>query len=173
LFFNRLVQPRQNPQKGVDDIHILFCHEGVIKPGEAFQPNHFVPLLFHSRKHKWKSSADSQISTVTKKQKMASFFPKQPVSKKQKLTPILPKKASYKADANILNFFTIADKPTVVVNHACQKAPNETFSSATQLDTHKLDEFATPSSTSQHSSTKTQQSTTSLPATNMVQTFRR
>jgi hypothetical protein len=73
LFFNRLVQPRQNPQKGVDDIHILFCHEGVIKPGEAFQPNHFVPLLFHSRKHKWKSSADSQISTVTKKQKMASF----------------------------------------------------------------------------------------------------
>ena len=26
LFFNRLVQPCQNPQKGVDDIHILFCH---------------------------------------------------------------------------------------------------------------------------------------------------
>lgn len=171
MFFNRLVQPRQNPQKGVDDIHILFCHEGVIKPGEAFQPNHFVPLLFHSHKHKRKSSADSQISTVTKKQKMAPIFPKRPITNKQKLTPILPKKASNKADTNILNFFTIADKPTVVVNPACQKAPNETFSSATQLDAHKLDEFATPSSTSRHSSTKTQQSTTSLPATNMVQTF--
>ncbi|CAB4025606.1 Hypothetical predicted protein [Paramuricea clavata] len=52
-----------------------------------------------------------------------------------------------------------------LVNPACQKAPNETFSSTTQLDAHKLDEFATPSSTSQHLSTKTQQSTTSLPAT--------
>ncbi|CAB3995266.1 Hypothetical predicted protein [Paramuricea clavata] len=170
LFFNRLVQPHQNPQKGLDDIHILFCNEDIIKPGEAFQPNHFVPLLFHSHKHKHKSSADSQVSTVTKKQKMAPIFPKQPITKKQKLTPILPKKASNKADANMLNFFTIADKPTVVVNPACQKAPNAT---STQLDAHKLDEIATPSSTSQHSSTKTQQSTTSVPAPNMVQNFPR
>ena len=45
LLFNRLVLPRQIAQKSFDNIHILFCHDGHIKPGEVFQSNHFVPLL--------------------------------------------------------------------------------------------------------------------------------
>ncbi len=157
LFFNGLIHPRQNARKGLYDIHVLFCHEGIIRPGETFQPNHFVPLLFHSHKQKRKSAGDSKIPTVTKR---------------RKLTPILPKKASNKVNANILNFFTTADNPTVV-QQTRQKASNETFSSAAQHAAHKSNELSTPPSTSLHLSTKMQQSATltTVPATNKVQTF--
>ena len=71
--------------------------------GEAFQPNHFVPLLFYTQQ-KRKSAAATQVS------------------KKQKLTPILSKKVSKKPDTNISSFFI---KPTV--DPTSHKAPNETL----------------------------------------------
>lgn len=132
-----MVQPRLTAKKDLDDLHILFCHEGTIKPGETFQPNHFVPLLFHPHQHKRKSAAASQASTA---------------SKKQKLCPILPRRASKKPDTSITQFFNVAEKP--VVNPTSHKAHDESFSSATALGIHKLDQLSKLST-----STNTQQST--------------
>ena len=60
LLFNCNVQPRLHAEKGVRDFHILFCCDGNIKPGEAFQSNHFVPLLFQAWLQKRKFVASSQ-----------------------------------------------------------------------------------------------------------------
>ena len=50
LLFNRVIQPRLHAKKStVKDLRILFCYEGDVTPGEKFQPNHFVPLIFHAR----------------------------------------------------------------------------------------------------------------------------
>jgi hypothetical protein len=49
--FNCIVKPRSNV-KSMHDLHILFCYEGIIKSGETFRPNHFVPLLFHPHQQK-------------------------------------------------------------------------------------------------------------------------
>ena len=44
--FNSLIHPR-NPAKVFSDALLsLFCHEGIVEPGESFHPNHFVPLVF-------------------------------------------------------------------------------------------------------------------------------
>ena len=77
FLFNRLIKPRQYTEKGSDDLHILFCYEGTIKPVETFQSNHFAPLLFSSYGQKCKSAADSTASIATKKQKLVSILPKQ------------------------------------------------------------------------------------------------
>ena len=46
LMFNSLIHPR-NPAKVFSDaLQSLFCHEGIVEPGESFHPNHFVPLVF-------------------------------------------------------------------------------------------------------------------------------
>ena len=46
LMFNSLIHPR-NPAKVFSDaLHILFCHEGIVEPGESFHPNNFVPTIF-------------------------------------------------------------------------------------------------------------------------------
>ena len=99
----------------------MFCYEGTIKPGETFQSDHFVPLLFslHEQKLKPTAAVDSTASIATKKRKVVS---------------ILPKQTSKQAD--ISNFFIVAEQPIV------HKAPNETFPSAAALSAHNLDETA-------------------------------
>lgn len=52
LFFNRMVQPRLTATEGLDDLHVLFCCEGIVHLGEIFKPNHFVPLLFQIQQKK-------------------------------------------------------------------------------------------------------------------------
>ena len=156
LLFNRLIKPRQYTEKGSDDLHILFCYEGTIKPGETFQSNHFVPLLFSSHGQKRKSAADSTASIATKKRKVVSLLPKQ--TSKQ---------------ADISNFFIVAEQPEPIVYSTTKKAPNETFSSAAALSAHNLDETAAQATHSQsliistNSSTKPQQSS-SLSTTSKV-----
>ena len=124
LLFNCIVQPRLHAKKSVKDLHILFCHEGDIRPGETFQPNHFVPLLFHARLQKRKL-ASSQTSIPAKKQK-ASLSCKKPLK--------IPAR-------NISNFFTVEEKP--FAKSSSQKKPNETFSSAASLAAHKLKQTST------------------------------
>ena len=52
--FNSLMHPR-NPAKVFSDaLQSLFCHEGIVEPGESFHPNHFVPVVFYSSKLKRK-----------------------------------------------------------------------------------------------------------------------
>ena len=156
LLFNRLVKPRQQSEKGMDDIHILFCHEGVIKPGETFQTNHFVPLLFHAHKKKCKHAADVQGSKAVKKQKVIPTF-------------ILPKTSAGTTDGNILNFFTVAEKQ--LTNPTFQRAPNESFSSPAALatlPTHNLNVFPKadmPSSSSTNVFAEPDQSTAVFPGT--------
>ena len=77
MLFNRLIKPRQYAEKGSNDLHILFCYKGTIKPGETFQCNHFVPLLFSLHGQKCKSAADSTASIATKKGKLVSILPRQ------------------------------------------------------------------------------------------------
>ena len=85
LLFNRFVQPRDEQTHNVtgNDIHILFCRDGTIKPGEVFQPNHFVPLLFHHISQKHKAVVDVKGSAVTKKPKSLPSFSEK-VAKKSK-----------------------------------------------------------------------------------------
>ena len=54
MLLNGPVKPRLPTffVEALDDLHILFCYEGHIKPGDAFQPNHFVPLLSYTNQHK-------------------------------------------------------------------------------------------------------------------------
>ena len=106
LLFNRLVLPRQDAQKGVDNIHILFCRDGNINPGETFQSNHFVPLLLSWQKQKRKSAELQTL--VIKKQKLTSILPT--AGNKNAVLQVTIK-ASNKADANILNFFTVKENP--------------------------------------------------------------
>ena len=60
--FNCMVQQRLKVKKGFDDFHILFCYDGIVQAGEAFQPNHFVPVLFYTHQQKRKSAAVAQVS---------------------------------------------------------------------------------------------------------------
>ncbi|XP_046851773.1 uncharacterized protein LOC124445109 [Xenia sp. Carnegie-2017] len=76
LLFNRVIQPRLHTTRVEKEIHILFCHEGDIRTGESFQPNHFVPLLFHASAHKRKSADITQATTSAKKRKVPSLFSK-------------------------------------------------------------------------------------------------
>ena len=92
LLFNRIIQPRLNPRKKLDDLHILFCYEGTVTPGTVFQSNHFVPLLFHTQQPKRKYVAASSQASANR----------------QKLCPDLSKKAS-----NITKFFNVAEKPVL------------------------------------------------------------
>lgn len=102
LFFNRMIEPRLDVKKDLDDLHILFCREGTVNPGETFQPNHFVPLLFHSHQQKRTSAAIlSKTSTATKRQKLCA---------------ILPKKASKKPHVNISHFFNVAESLSLILH---------------------------------------------------------
>ena len=96
--FDGLIKPRQYTEKGSDDLHILFCYEGTIKPGETFQSDHFVSLLFSSHGQKRKSAANSTASIATKKRKLVS---------------ILPKQTSKQSD--ISKFFIVAEQPEHIV----------------------------------------------------------
>ena len=109
--FNCMLQQHLKVKKGFDDFHILFCYDGIVQAGEAFQPNHFVPLLFYTHN----TSAETEICGCR-----TGF-------QKTKLAPILSKNVSKKPDTNISSFF----KPTV--NLTFHKAPNETFSSSAAL----------------------------------------
>ena len=156
LLFNRLVKPRQQSQKGMDDIHILFCHEGVIKPGETFRPNHFVLLLFHVHEKKRKHATDVHVrSKAVKKQKVIPTF-------------ILPKKSASTTDGNILNFFTVAEKQ--LTHQTIQRAPNESFSSpaavATLADLNVFSKADMPSSSSTNLEAQPDQSSTVFPEAN-------
>jgi hypothetical protein len=51
LMFNSLIHPRNPSKISSDPLHILFCHEGIVKPGQSFQPNHFAPLIARNRGH--------------------------------------------------------------------------------------------------------------------------
>ena len=133
----------------------MFCYKGTIKPGETFQSNHFVPLPFSSHEQKRKSAADSTASIATKKRKLS----------------ISPKQTSKQAD--ISNFFIVAEQPEPIVYSTTKKAPNETFSSAAALSAHSLDETAAQAThsksliSSSNSSAKRQQSS-SLSTTSKV-----
>ena len=115
--FNCMVQQRLKKtfKKGFDDFHILFRYDAIVQAGEAFQPNHFVPLLFYTHN----TSAKTEICSCR-----IGF-------QNTKLAPILSKNVSKKPDTNISSFF----KPTV--NLTFHKAPNETFSSSAALRTHQ------------------------------------
>ena len=112
LLFNCIVQPRLHAKKGVKDLHILFCHEGDIRPGETFQPMHV------SKNENW---LVHKASIPAKKQKASSLSCKKPLK--------IPA-------TNISKFFTVEEKP--FANPSSQKKPNETFSSAASLAAHKL-----------------------------------
>ena len=51
----------------VDNVYILFCVDGLIKCGDKFKPNHFVPLIFYSTSQKRKQSQDPISNKVPKK----------------------------------------------------------------------------------------------------------
>ena len=51
LLFNQFVEPRENAKHTGGDIHILFCHEGILGPGEVFQPNHKFVVAGHALGH--------------------------------------------------------------------------------------------------------------------------
>ena len=93
LLFNRMIQPRLTPKEGLDDLHILFCYEGTVTAGKTFQPNHFVPLLFHTQQLKRKSTAACPQASA----------------KKLKPSCIFPKKAS-NPPSNISKFFKVTEK---------------------------------------------------------------
>ena len=136
LLFNQFVEPSESAKDNRSDIHILFCHEGILEPGEVFQPNHFVPLLFHVpvSGQKRKTINAAKDSTATKKAKPLPPVPKRIVSK--------PSKPS-----NILSFFTVGE--TLKPHHSIpvvKKASNETFSSAAQLAIHEVESNAPSSS---------------------------
>ena len=46
LLFNCKVEPCP-PLRGMSDVHVLFCFQGIVESGKVFQPNHFVPLMFY------------------------------------------------------------------------------------------------------------------------------
>ena len=46
--FNCIIQSRI-PQMSVEDLHILFSYEGVLR-SSTFQHNHYVLIIFHARK---------------------------------------------------------------------------------------------------------------------------
>ena len=48
LLFNQFVKSRENAKHTGGDIHILFCHEGILGPGEVFQPNHKFVFAGHA-----------------------------------------------------------------------------------------------------------------------------
>ena len=111
LLFNSLIHPRDPAKIASDALHILFCHEGIVKPGQPFQPNHFVPLVLYSSSLKRKcSSATSSVA-----------------SKKSKLIK--------KEGGGISKFFAKEEKPVVsVCTHTKPtRAPNESFSSKAAL----------------------------------------
>ena len=45
---NYIIQSRI-PQMSVEDIHILFLYEGVLR-SSTFQHNHYIPIIFHAGK---------------------------------------------------------------------------------------------------------------------------
>ena len=67
LMFNSLIHPRNPSKISSDALHILFCHEGIVNPGQSFQLNHFAPLVFYSSKHKRKCSSATTCSSVPSK----------------------------------------------------------------------------------------------------------
>ncbi|XP_028418971.1 uncharacterized protein LOC114544578 [Dendronephthya gigantea] len=93
LLFNRMIQPRLTPKKGLDDLHILFCYEGTVTAGKTIQPNHFVPLIFHQQQLKRKSTAACPQVTA----------------KKPRPTLIFQKKVS-NPPSNISKFFKVTEK---------------------------------------------------------------
>lgn len=129
LLFSCMVKPRANVMEGMHDLHVLFCYEGIMKSGEIFQPNHFVPLLFHPHQQKRKpATVPLQMPTLCKRQKHIS------------------KNVSKKSDCgNITQFFNAAQKP--VANLAFHKAPNESFSSVAELNKLDIDKPSTSTNT--------------------------
>ena len=89
LLFNRLVKPREplslTTEASASDLYILFCFEGIVKAGDTFKPNHFVPLIFIDKGKKRKHA--TLISAATKSKK-----PKLKVTMKK---PVLPKISSF------------------------------------------------------------------------------
>lgn len=123
LFLNCLVKPRLPTKHNFEDLHILFCFEGCIKPGDTFLPNHFVPLLFYSNQLKRKLQVPESKSTTSKKK-----------------TPTMPSKILKRSGANIKQFFSVSQPVHAQPTH--QKPCNETFSSpaaaSTSVNVHVL-----------------------------------
>ena len=66
VLLNGPVKPRLPAKEPSDDLHILFCYESRIKPGDTFQPYHFVPLLFYTNQHKTTFWCTINISCIKK-----------------------------------------------------------------------------------------------------------
>ena len=120
LMFNALINPR-NPVKLCSDVpvHILFCHEGIVKPGEKFHPNHFVPLVFYSSKFKRKClSATSAVSA--KKPKfgkntdgdISKFFSKEEKPAVSVCTETRAANVSLSSKAEVIASISISDTAT-------------------------------------------------------------
>ena len=73
VLLNGPVKPPLPAKEASDDLHILFCYEGRIKPGNTFKPNHFVPLLFYTNQHKRKLSGVQSTYSCIKKTKSSSI----------------------------------------------------------------------------------------------------
>ena len=69
LLFNRQIEPRSPSvaAPAADNLYILFCVDGLIKSGDKFKPNHFVPLIFYSTSQKRKQSQHPISNKVPKK----------------------------------------------------------------------------------------------------------
>ena len=75
LLFNCFVEPRPPLKSEGDDLHILFCFEGVVRSGETFRPNHFVPLIFGEYTgQKRKLTQHSHSAIQKKKYSDITFF---------------------------------------------------------------------------------------------------
>ena len=68
-----MVYSRLKVKKGFDNFHFLFCYDGIVQAGKAFQTNYFVPLLFYTHQQKRKSAAVAQLS---KRKKLTTIFSK-------------------------------------------------------------------------------------------------
>ena len=64
LLFNCMIEPCPPIKAVSSDLHILFCFEGIVKAGQVFKPNNFVPLIFQDssgNKRKLQRSVPSNL----------------------------------------------------------------------------------------------------------------
>ena len=64
--FNQFVESRENVKHTGDDIHILFCHEGILGPGEVFQPNHKFSVAGHALGHTFGHALHFYLTNLSK-----------------------------------------------------------------------------------------------------------
>ena len=66
MLFNQFVESRENAKHTADDIHILFCHEGILGPGEVFQSNHKFVVAGHALGQTFGDALFFYLTTLSK-----------------------------------------------------------------------------------------------------------